>query len=122
MSSYDIFTDHWLESVLRDLGDSPEAVADTLRRAKIKGLQRKAEDCPIARYIAMRVRQCAPEAQVRVTVESVVDVELAVPDVGYCGYLVASSPPEPVVEFLERFDDEAHAGNPYPDLVAASET
>jgi hypothetical protein len=106
-------TDAWLSKVLGELGDSHEDVAETLRNAQIKGRPKDTEDCPIARYIAARVREHLPSGPVTVTVEGRVYVRFG----GDHDRMIGASVPGPVAEFIAAFDNVENDYDLYADLV-----
>ena len=117
MPTHKTLTDQWLATVLSEMGDSHEQVAETLRNAQIKGQQGDLHDCPIARYIASRVREHAPSHSVTVTVCGSV-VTVAIFDDGFTE--ISADAPEPVREFVATFDNAEFDHDLYADLVESS--
>jgi hypothetical protein len=103
------------------LGDTADAVADTLRAAGVKGERAKCDACPVARWLLATV-----DGAVSVEVDgNHVQLGTAVADRStsyFCGL------PPAVAAFIERFDNadgsEDVAGpleSQYPDLVEVVE-
>jgi hypothetical protein len=107
----------WLRELLDNLGDTHAAVAQTLRDAGIRGVRGDTHDCPIARYVLSRVRECVPAEPVTVVVAGGVTVEIGTP--GKPGHETISAwLPEPVAAFVGHFDDATD--DLYADLVDPS--
>lgn len=84
--------------ILARMGNTPDEVAETLRKASIKGIPCNAEECPIANYTS---KQCGCDVWV-----------------GYnrCGPELSSDTfdmPKPVREFIDTFDGR----RAYQDLI-----
>lgn len=107
-------TEQWLSDVLTELGQTADDVAAALRTAEITGERHNPHHCPIARYLAQRVRQVAPSGQLTVSVTTWTRVEVDQPDTGY--HAVEVPTPEAVNDFITAFD----TGAAYADLVAES--
>jgi hypothetical protein len=113
MTTSEPLTEQWLSDVLTELGPTADDIAASLRTAKITGDRNDPSTCPIARYLAQRVRQAAPSCRITaISVSTRIRVGVDVPDTGYCS--VAVETPEAVDQFITAFDKEAA----YPDLVA----
>lgn len=72
---------------LRKLGRTPQQIAQTLRRRRIKGQRCRGRSCPIARYLT-REYHTIVDVSHRVIVVSPVSVHT----------------PRPIIRFLDRFD------------------
>jgi hypothetical protein len=116
MPERDVLTDEWLSKLLSDLGDTAYAVAERLRKEEIKGVRGDPNDCPIARYVAKRVRKHGTSLPVRVTVTaSTVSVFIGTP--GADDYRVISAlTTEAMEDFIKAFDDRDGSA-PYADLA-----
>ncbi|GAA4100951.1 hypothetical protein [Actinomadura miaoliensis] len=110
-----LISDQWLSTLLHDMGTWHEEVAETLRKQQIRG-RRTMTDCPVARYVASRVREQAPTEPVKVIVAGGgVIVQVGEPSVDGSGRFSAPLP-EPVGEFISAFDNAEYDHDLYADL------
>lgn len=114
-------TTAWLASVLSDLGSTGDEVAETLRKASVKGIPADILNDPVAVYIGSRTRDLVlPGTEVKVVVpadEVVVSVAASSADPDD-HHEVSASTPAAVEDFLDRFD----AGEDYGSLAVAPGT
>lgn len=118
MPTHETLSDQWLATVLSEMGDCHEQVAETLRNAQIKGRQGDLNDCPIARYTAARVREHLPSGSVIVTVCGCVTVATSGDDFK----VISADTPEPVREFIAAFDNAEADHDLYADLVESCDS
>lgn len=96
----------WLTSQLANLGTTGDEVADTLRKAGVKGTPTDIWHDPVAVYIGVRVRQLVPPdtaVQVAVTTEEIVVNITSASDPDGPREISAITP-DPVEDLLDRFD------------------
>ncbi len=96
-----ITTDDELAVLLATLGDTPVAVAETLRAKGIKGRPCESSRCPIANWLVTETGA--------VTVE--VDSDIYFRHAGAHGLWIDPTP-DAVAEFIRRFDE-----GDFPDLI-----
>lgn len=90
-----------LTAALKALGDTPDAVADTLRALGITGVRRSHRTCPVARYLS---EVFGPD----------VSVGRDMSHVRVNGVIAETTTPQPVTQFISLFDNGR-----YPDLEAS---
>lgn len=98
MSKPKRITSTLIRALLRELGDTPKAIATSLRRRRLKGMLGVSNFCPLARYLK------AKTGELTTVTEGYVD----------CDGLHNVPMPQPCRDFVEAFDN-----NEFPDLVAA---
>jgi len=119
MPNYDTLTEEWLAEVLAELGETRDEVAETLRKAEIKGRRCDPYDCPVTRYVTSRVMEhLGPSDHATVASCTFVRIELELAGVGY--RMLKLRAPGPVSDFIDAFDSGRHDGA-YADLAEAEE-
>jgi hypothetical protein len=103
---------------LAELGPTSDAIATTLRDAKIKGLRQSIANCPVARFVTGRIMKQAPSLHVKVAVsdDTILITRPSSMHGDYGDLLMSMELPDSVTDFLQRFDADA-----YPDLVDKNE-
>jgi hypothetical protein len=107
-------TETWLTDLLSELGNTSDEIAAKLRDARVQGYRQDARRCPLARFVTERLSEHYPSGSVEVVVATdALLIAQASPDANEGGdLLVLAELSEPVVEFVQRFDDAA-----WPDLI-----
>jgi hypothetical protein len=98
-------------TLLRQLGDSPDEVADALRRSGVRGVPRSNRSCAIALYLAALLGSDTRVRSVRVGHCSLQLALATGPEHRPAGHLTVQLP-KPVRRFVAAFD--AHE---YPDIL-----
>jgi hypothetical protein len=101
-------TETLLDEMLGELGSTSDAVADTLRRAGFKGPRQEMTNCPVAKVV------------VSVSADTVIITRPSSTDGEYGDYLTSTEMPDPVAEFIQRFDSSIYSDLIEEDLQSES--
>lgn len=93
--------------MLERLGSTPDEIAQSLRVSGVKGMRRQGNSCPITHWLEKQMGGRAFTSQQSVSWIEGPDLREIDPTA-----MVWVAVPEPVVDFVTRFDDGV-----YPDLV-----
>ena len=115
-------TETLLDEMLGELGSTSDAVADTLRRAGFKGPRQEMTNCPVAKFVSDQIAKRVPSVQVVVSVsaDTVIITRPSSTDGEYGDYLTSTEMPDPVAEFIQRFDSSIYSDLIEEDLQSES--